>query len=448
MNNRQLSIQALLITALLFSLSLCAWAQPSDTVNSPKPAKGGIYLYNQRLDQQAQQVQKMAADVTNSQLLDAELANLDNLSQYSAERIFSSARRAAMTTLNSIIVWDQMKTRVKNWQDTLLTVKPEDWTAAQAALKKQIDISQSEIKALKDALAQAGKVPPILEDFSSASDADDFFGFAHDLVAKEAGGMDGVTTVDVRVAKRLTGTVAKVASILKELYNPANIATSSAAVRDMKLNLLKAELQHITAEARIQARREAAFSDIRRLATSVSEAIACLQNGTTVAGRVCLPSLANRAPINLAADHAAKDPEQIQNTLRRFVRRAVVARQAADACLNAQLGGAAQDCFNVDTAASDEKQKLQYIVYALQNWSALTARVATPSRLASARLAQEERRYSIQRDAIMARSYEAIVGTGAQRLAAYYKGGLKPETLAQFVQALSTASLIPTIALK
>ncbi len=449
MTDKLLVITTLLVSILASSFPLRAADQASpDKPNPPKPAKGGIYLYNQRQDQQAQQVQKMAADVANSQLFDAEISNLDNLSQYSAERIFTSARRAAMATLDATFIWSDIKTRVDKWEKTLLIVKPEDWTAVQAALSKQIELAQKEIKDRKDALAKAGQVPTILEDLSSASDADDFFGFAHDFAAKEAGGLDGVTTFDIRVAKQLTDSTAKVAAILSELYKPANIASASDAVRNMRLSLLRAELQHVTAEARIQVRREAAFSDIRRLTGSVKNAIACLQTGKTPSGRNCLSSVASGSPIDLIATGAVNDGDEIANTLRRFVRRAVLTRQAADVCLNSQLSGVAQDCTTAERVASDDKWKLQFIVDALANWSALAARVATPSRLAAARLAQEERRYSIQRDAIMARSYEAIVGTGAQRLAAYYKGGLKPETLAQFVQALSTTGLIPTIALK
>jgi hypothetical protein len=92
--------------------------------------------------------------------------------------------------------------------------------------------------------------------------------------------------------------------------------------------------------------------------------------------------------------------------------------------------------------------KLKTVVYLLENFAALAARADTPVRIAELRGAIEERRFAIRRDAIMARTYEQILLIGAQRIAIYYKGGVKPETLAQFLNALATAGLIPTIALK
>mgnify|MGYP007071036845 CR=1 FL=1 len=77
-----------------------------------------------------------------------------------------------------------------------------------------------------------------------------------------------------------------------------------------------------------------------------------------------------------------------------------------------------------------------------------SARSDTPARLAAIRTVIEERAYRIRRDAIMARSYEEILVSGTSRIAAYYKGGVKPETIAQFIQALSTAGLIPAISLR
>ena len=88
------------------------------------------------------------------------------------------------------------------------------------------------------------------------------------------------------------------------------------------------------------------------------------------------------------------------------------------------------------------------MIFALYNVASLAARDTTPQRLASLRLADEERRYSIRSSAVAAKSYETLTSTGTQRLATYYKGGIKPETLAQIASALATLGLIPTIAVK
>ena len=67
------------------------------------------------------------------------------------------------------------------------------------------------------------------------------------------------------------------------------------------------------------------------------------------------------------------------------------------------------------------------------------------SALAEARMAQEEHRYGIRSNAILAQSYERVVGAGVERLALYYKGGLKPEVVAQLVQSAATLGLIPAV---
>lgn len=414
---------------------------------APRPGgKKGPYFYNQRLDQQAQQVQKMASDITNSQLFQAELDNLDLLSKYSSERIFSSARRAALATLEATFIWRDISERLKNWQD-LLNVKEDDWKAQQQELKNKIAAAKSEIEAARP---KSPAAPQVLEILESAADANEFFKLADGLVAKNIGGLDGITTTDLRIAKQLADSAGRVAAILTDLYKTSNIPTAQDAVRGMKVSLLQAELEHIANQARIESGRESAMHDMRLLLQAVSEGISCLETGQRKpAGGNCLTSIEDMGrTIEFSPTDRVRSNEQIEYTLRRFVRKAVLARRNADACLAEQLGGANRDCGAGETTASDEKQKLQFLVYLLQNWSSLAARAATPGRLAAARLAQEERRFSIRRDAILARSYEAIIGSGAQRLATYYRGGIKPETIAQFVQALSTAGLIPTVALK
>lgn len=85
---------------------------------------------------------------------------------------------------------------------------------------------------------------------------------------------------------------------------------------------------------------------------------------------------------------------------------------------------------------------------ALLNLGAIIARADTPSRLADLRLAQEAHAYSIRKSAVRARAYELTVGAGVKRLALYHKSGIKPERLAQFIHALSTAAIPPAILAK
>ncbi len=82
---------------------------------------------------------------------------------------------------------------------------------------------------------------------------------------------------------------------------------------------------------------------------------------------------------------------------------------------------------------------------ALLELGALIARGDTPGKLAELRLAQEAHAYSIRKSAVRARAYELTVTAGVKRLALYHQGGIKPETIADFIHALSTAAIPPAI---
>ena len=57
------------------------------------------------------------------------------------------------------------------------------------------------------------------------------------------------------------------------------------------------------------------------------------------------------------------------------------------------------------------------------------------------RLAMLDHCYSIQLSAINARQHEALIGRGLQGLSAYHQGGLKPETVANFLRAAQAIGL-------
>lgn len=78
---------------------------------------------------------------------------------------------------------------------------------------------------------------------------------------------------------------------------------------------------------------------------------------------------------------------------------------------------------------------------ALLELGALIARADTPDKLAELRQAQEAHAYSIRKSAVRARAYELTVTAGVKRLALYHQGGVKPETIAEFIHVLSSAAI-------
>lgn len=98
----------------------------------------------------------------------------------------------------------------------------------------------------------------------------------------------------------------------------------------------------------------------------------------------------------------------------------------------------------LDRLAGDpaESQQLEKAVRALYACGSLAAEGMLPGRLLNLRLAQLDHLRSIQVSAANAKVYEAVLGGGVERLALFYEGGVKPETLAQLLQSLSTAGIL------
>ena len=88
-----------------------------------------------------------------------------------------------------------------------------------------------------------------------------------------------------------------------------------------------------------------------------------------------------------------------------------------------------------------ETSPLQRAVRILYSCTSLAARGQIPNDLYRVRLAQLEHMKSIQLSAANARVYESVLGGGVERLALFYQGGVRPETLAQVIQSLSTAGI-------
>jgi len=84
---------------------------------------------------------------------------------------------------------------------------------------------------------------------------------------------------------------------------------------------------------------------------------------------------------------------------------------------------------------------LERAVRSLYACGSFAAEGMLPRRLLKLRLAQLEHLRSIQISAANAKVYEAVVGGGVERLALFYQGGVKPATLVQLLQSLSTTGI-------
>ncbi|PYT98411.1 MAG: hypothetical protein DMG38_15825 [Acidobacteria bacterium] len=94
------------------------------------------------------------------------------------------------------------------------------------------------------------------------------------------------------------------------------------------------------------------------------------------------------------------------------------------------------------------RDHLEFALYALHYAAAVAAQQETSADLASLRKSLEERRYSIQRSAVNATTYEQTARAAANRLTLYWQSGLKPKDLAELLYHVSTAASLPILAAK
>lgn len=88
-----------------------------------------------------------------------------------------------------------------------------------------------------------------------------------------------------------------------------------------------------------------------------------------------------------------------------------------------------------------EPDRLRGASSALFHCASLAAEAHLPERLYEVRYAQLQQVESLRISAANAAIYETAIAGGVNRLALYYKGGIKPETLAEIVNSLATAGI-------
>jgi hypothetical protein len=94
------------------------------------------------------------------------------------------------------------------------------------------------------------------------------------------------------------------------------------------------------------------------------------------------------------------------------------------------------------------REELRATLDLLHVAAAAVAEEDAAGRLAELRLSDEERRLSILRSGVNASAYDQTIQAAAQRLALYWKSGIKPADLAQLAFYLTNTFAIPAIALK
>lgn len=92
------------------------------------------------------------------------------------------------------------------------------------------------------------------------------------------------------------------------------------------------------------------------------------------------------------------------------------------------------------------RQQLVALLGALHEAAAAVAEEDAAGRLATLRLSDEEHRYSIRRSALNSSIYDQTIQAASQRLALYWKSGIKPSELAQLIFYVANTAGVSAIA--
>lgn len=360
-------------------------------------------FYNQQRDETAQKALSLAESVSNGAVFQKQLANLERMNRHSQDRVFAGAEVQMRTNLLTLSSWSSVKALVDRVGGSIsrsqAAIPKGEFDRLQQAAATQVQNAKADLEALKKRVtgdpnghAAVREIGEILAKIGKLDELTDIL----NSVAVKVGVTSQVPQAYADVANEVFATAASLGTLYKSFTitapKPAEIVAMEAHLAALEL-----EESHQSTLAAITARRDRDVGDILNGIEELRNELADIRSNQGVDD--VAQSLAAMAS-------AARTPGPKQN---------------------------------------ESGRKLGIMVHTLYGAAALAARDDTPVRLAKLRIVSEGRAFAIRQSAAAASEYEDTVLNGAQRLALYHKGGLKAQTVAQIVSALSTLGLIPTV---
>jgi hypothetical protein len=361
----------------------------------------GVRLYDRSRDEAAQKALEASKKVANGSIFEAELKNLDTFAKLEFDSTFAAEARVR-SNMVSAIATGRVSVVGKLVNDLKEQLDTGQIRARIAGLETERDRLQEQLGKLQAEKPSARPPDPANPDGALA-----------DLVSQ---GID-VDQAAVAVAGSSKGTDAGRQAI--ELIGKALAASQTAA----------------NATAANGTTANDAAGQLQKLRASLS---------SLAVDRVRI-ELNDKKTLIKIWQRAADDVRQTQALIKEYESLAAgldpqamildVIRSKAEA---ARAGPA--DVVRARRQELDDAVSLSFTA------SAIAARWNSAPLVAQLREAHEKHLYSIQRSRLEAHALEVAVGSGAQRLAIFYKGGIRPEILAQILYTAATASLSATIA--
>ena len=376
-------------------------------------------IYDGTRDATAQQTVEAVKEITSGALFDKMLHNVDAQAKLEADAMLAFVREQMRAHLIGLDVWyiagvnpldplDLTQSEAvfeRNARDCprsvecLLRQLRDRHKAALAGpdvtqadldrklgeIKGKIATLQAELKALKDAM-NAKSASPVDELFgrleSHGAKVLEFANAVVTEVGKDQGRFKGASKALDEVGKGLEQ-VLKIYQVTRDIWTSRDLVSIAPASlrpppQQTEIQLLLIQQEHLRTRARLEAKRQIEVSAALRLVDGALTMLHGVHGG--------------------GVDRSA---ERIEDTLRA-------------------------------AAAMPDRRRLKDLLRALNEVAAAAAQMEAADQLAKIRLADEQRRFSIRQSAIQAGTYEVALRTAAQRLAAYWKRGMKPGDVAQF----------------
>jgi len=371
-------------------------------------------LYNQKQDQTAQDAVNAAKQITSGALFNTMARNLDQQARQETNTVLAYTREVLRAALVSAKVWspsdttpdqniagviicsslrcklDTLEAAIKNGS---LLDSPNDKTTANERLKA-ITAKSTELQtAIKKLQASAKtKDPAVIELLSHLGDAKDIVAYAKNIGALT--GNQGLGKSLDEISTGLDQAISLYNSVksIWDGYKAVDVdPTSLRPAREViELQLLRLEEQHIGNLARIRAVEHLEAGDV----------VDRITNARQFLGK------------------QLSSPAKIDETLR------------------------------AASVSSSDREKINVLLLGLLEAAAAIASNDSTLRLELTREGQEERRYSLRRSAVNSSTYDQTIQAAVQRLAIYYKGGIKTADLAALIFYISNSVAVPAIAAK
>jgi hypothetical protein len=371
----------------------------------------GQRLYDRKRDEQAQQAKQQAAELKSDPIFETQLRNLMTLEALDVETVMTDSRRTTRATINSFFTWGEVFTAIETAQgdlgrsDEKAAETSADITTAKSALKAQIKNAKDAIKALRGnaATAEDSRLAML---FARAGEIDSLLALATKLISTLDSDSTTINALDKTRAtlKELTDLYTRYDARVKEIAGlKAQLGGFYISLQEGTLRVLEAQEEHLAILGTIETQRSLELAEARQLIENYEEAKKRLID--VYYGR-CF----GNKPF---------DPTQERIT----------------DSVNLAMG--MKPC-NVTGSTGKEftmrpRDVVEDIMLLLYRATTIVSRVPTSVGLADLRRAHEEHRFAIKQRILQAHAYELILNGGADRLALFYKGGIKPAQLAQLV---------------